>query len=144
MRKTRRARCSIGFIIRDGRIRTCDLNFHPIVKLGVFPIVIQFTPFSTALKHQPPFFGTTAILCLPSFLPFLSFHLPQTIPSNYFRHLETLYLLIPPRWSRLIFAAILVGSTTFTLYRIKIHRIITIVFVRSDSAQDRISISTSY
>lgn len=76
MRKTRKARCNIGFTIRAGRIRKCDLcysDFFPIVKLGTFTIVIHFTPlFNSAETPTSPFLvkQLSSIFC-SFFLSFL-------------------------------------------------------------------------
>ena len=57
MKRTRRVRCSIEFITKDGRIRTSFGSTVPYCKRE-FAIVFSFTSvfYSTPLKHQPPLF----------------------------------------------------------------------------------------
>lgn len=141
MRKTRRARCNIEFIIRDGRIRKNDLNFLPIVKNENLPIVIQFTSlFSRAETPTSPFFVIRN--CHTSLALLLSF--PRTPSFKYIRCPNIPHLSIPPRRSRPTSVAVVLRSTSFSLKSVNHYRIVTVAGFRKSSAEDCISISTSY
>ena len=95
----------------------------------------SFTPllYSTALKHQPPHFDTRDVQRLLIYLSFFLLH--TSFSSTTSNLLINPNLLIPPRWSGLTFAAIIVQYTPYPLYHIILHCIIDIVFVRSHTCR---------
>ena len=97
MKRTRRARCSIVFITKDGRIRKSFGYTVPYCKIE-FAIVFSFTSlfYSTPLKHQPPLFkykscslSSALSVCLRNIL---LFSLCDILLLNHLHHLNKPYL----------------------------------------------------
>lgn len=137
MRKTRRARCSIGCITRDGKIRKCNSIFHSIVVIGFFILSLTSLLCSLVLKHQPPlfpFYTVTArhlLFFLFMYTPFFS-----TTFAILTHHIFP--SLLAGRGS---FSSIIVGPTPCALHCIKSYcNNITVSFSGS-FGQDRISLS---